>query len=81
MNDHAKQMNVVVGELIALVEGRGSKGGSREYAAGRRQNIKPGKAFTVPEKKAGKNSEIPHKAGEEKADQVIPMDEDDFKDF
>ena len=89
MNAQAAQMKGVVGELIALVGGRGSKRGTKEISIGR------GKAVAAPEEKT--------MAQEVKSDQAIPMaslravgsyepeagpegptprrDEGDFKDF
>jgi len=93
MNAQAEQMKGVVGELIALVGGSAKGVESREYAVGtkdytlnRKEAVgrKAGtgihKALASPEKKAGKNSEI-RRSVKVKANEVILMDEGDFKDF
>ena len=93
MNAQAEQMKGVVGELIALVGGSAQGVESREYAVGtkdytlnRKETVgrKAGtgihKALASPEKKAGKNSEI-RRSVKVKANEVILMDEGDFKDF
>jgi len=79
MNAQAEQMKGVVGELIALVGGSTKEVGNREYAVGRKEAVgrKAGtgihKTLAAPVKKAGEKEVGP--------DQVIPMDEANFKDF
>ena len=79
MNAQAEQMKGVVGELIALVGGSTKEVGNREYAVGRKEAVgrKAGtgihKALAAPAKKAGEKEVGP--------DEVIPMDEADFKEF
>jgi methyl-accepting chemotaxis protein len=78
MNAQAEQMKDVVGELVALVGGNGNKADRRNHAVIGKENddateVGTGtrKALAAPVKKAE----------EDKPDQVIPMDEDDFRDF
>jgi methyl-accepting chemotaxis protein len=83
MSAQAEQMKGFVGELVALVEG--SKNGAEQ---GRQPRMKALKTFTkravaAPEKADGaKNMAAAiHKVKEVNPDQVIPMDDEDFKDF
>jgi len=76
MNAQAEQMKGFVDELIALVGGRGSAA-----ARGTKAVVEPPKtiahrAFAAPAKQMAV-----HKAKEVSPDQVIPMDDSDFKDF
>ena len=93
LNAQAEQMKGAVSELVALVEGSGSRVGGREYAVSRKHktaatHVGTGTrtALASTEKKAGKDSEISRSVNV-KADQIIPMEDDkktkddDFKDF
>jgi ABC-type transporter Mla subunit MlaD len=87
MSAQAKQMKGVVGDLIALVGGSAREGKSSEYtenrkgAAAQRPGIETHQTYSAPVTKGKETSEIPQKAGNAHPDQVIPMDEGDFKDF
>ena len=88
MNAQAAQMKGVVGELVALVGGRGSRRVIKDSKKNRKEmswdtKINPGtrKEPPVQLSKEKESSEIPQKAGEVHPDQVIPMDEGNFKDF
>jgi len=75
MNAQAGQMKDVVGELMALVGGSsGKQVSSREYAVGRER-----RAIAAPVKRARGKSLTVRK--EENPENVIPMGDDDFKDF
>jgi methyl-accepting chemotaxis protein len=83
MSAQAEQMKGFVEELVALVGG--SKNGADQ---GREPRMKALKVFSkrvasTPKKFAGAKGLIPasHKAKEVNPEQVIPMDNDDFKDF
>lgn len=81
LNAQAEQMKGFVGELVAVVGGSGGETvSSKQYAVGRekRKQAKKtgaviGKATAAPVKKAGGKEANP--------EQVIPLDDDDFKDF
>ena len=80
MSAQAEQMKEVVGELVALVGGNGNKIGAKDYTVSSRGmtgNRKIGaninKYLSPPGKKVAKEETKPEK--------VIPLDEDDFKDF
>ena len=77
MSAQAEQMKSMVEELVALVEGNknNARGVSRaEVAASKAVTAR---ALSVP----GKKGQMIHRAKEVNPEQVIPMDEDDFKDF
>jgi methyl-accepting chemotaxis protein len=76
LNAQAEQMQAFVMELVNMVGGSASRGGSR---SARKRNGKAGakksakrklKALSAPEKKGGPRPE-----------EIIPMDDDDFKEF
>jgi ABC-type transporter Mla subunit MlaD len=80
MNAQAEQIKGVVGDLIALVGGRGSKVGSKDTEVNRKEmsggiNVGVGPRKSPPAQPTKDNGK------EVQPDQVIPMDEDDFKDF
>jgi methyl-accepting chemotaxis protein len=87
MNAQAGQMQVVVEELVTLVSGRGRKvsvagkeaSGTRPSVSGRSQ---PSSARPPVVSKAHKGSEVALKRrGEVKPEEVIPMEEGEFRDF
>ena len=91
-SSQAAEMERMVAELKALVEGRGSAGG-KAGAGGQRQNRQ--QALVAPrtssqagqQKQAGRQasgnarSEKGEHSRQQNADQVIPLDDDEFKDF
>jgi methyl-accepting chemotaxis protein len=88
MNAQAEQMKDFVGELVKLVGGSADNGGNGRYVAGREpkrigRSVQKGirKAIAAPKGKAGDKGIIVHKTKEVSPDQVIPMDDKDFKDF
>ena len=85
MNAQAGQMKSMVGELIALVGGTTNKEGVDEKASlsqtTKVQRHAVHHALPAPAKKAKGKEVAVHKAKEVKPDQVIPMDETEFKDF
>ena len=85
MNAQAGQMKSMVGELIALVGATTNKEGVDEKASlsqtTKGQHHAVHHALPVPAKKARGKEVAVHKAMEVKPDQVIPMDDGDFKDF
>ena len=87
LNAQAEQMMGIVGELSALVGGSSKDIGSRQQTLSRRHRIEAKRAFPVSAKKAGvpairktKPAEISQGA-EVGPDQVIPLDDKDFKEF
>ena len=88
LNAQAEQMMGVVEELSALVGGSSKDIGSRQQTVNREHRIEAKRALPVSTKKAGvpavrkttKPAEISHGA-EVRPDQVIPLDEGDFKGF
>jgi methyl-accepting chemotaxis protein len=81
MNAQAEQMKGMVGELLSLVEGN-----SKGNGTGRREAIRLTKApvhrdTTFYAKKAVGQEVAVHRAKEVRPDQVIPMGDEDFKDF
>jgi methyl-accepting chemotaxis protein len=85
MNAQAAQMKGVVEELGAIV---GRSADSRDHAIKRKQTTQgadatPGahKALAAPAKNASEKRITVHQKKEAKPDEVIPMDEGDFKDF
>jgi methyl-accepting chemotaxis protein len=76
MNTQAEQLREYVGDLVLLVTGK------------RDQNIRTGGAMEmkpasspVKSSGSGKNRMLSHESKEVKPDQMIPFDEDEFKDF
>jgi methyl-accepting chemotaxis protein len=76
MNAQAEQMKGFVDELVTLVGGSENKATKVAVAKVRPQVAAVYKAMPASGKK-----EIAHRAREAKAEQVIPMDDEDFKDF
>jgi len=76
MNAQAEQMKSIVGELVTLVGGsqNGAKGGSHTEVA-------TPKAVTTRAIAAHKKIKTIHQTKEVSPNQVIPLDDDDFKDF
>jgi methyl-accepting chemotaxis protein len=71
MNAQAEQMKVMVSELVSLVSG--SMSNTHEGASV--------KVLSAPEEKAKRKELAIAKANEVSPDEVIPMEDDDFKDF
>jgi len=82
MNAQAEQMKASVGELVALVGGSGRKDVGTAGSRATKSVIHPTRhALAAPAKKAGGKQVVAHQAKEVKPDQVIPMGDDEFKDF
>jgi methyl-accepting chemotaxis protein len=81
MNAQAEQMKAMVSDLVSLVGG--SRRGSQKGASSVAEHPKTAmhKVLSAPEKKAKKKEVAIAKAREVRPDEVIPMDDDDFKDF
>jgi methyl-accepting chemotaxis protein len=83
MSAQAEEMKAMVSELVALVGG-GSHRPTGKRPAGN-HGIKPGfrkaQALAAPAKMFYNNAPAVHKAREVTPDQVIPLDDEDFKDF
>ena len=77
MNAQAEQMKQMVGELIALIGGSAKDGAGKEKPAARIAQAVVHKERPVSKKK----EVVVHKAKEVKPDDVIPMDDGNFKDF
>ncbi len=81
LSAQAKQMMGIVGELSALVGGSSKKPSSKQYGVNRRKNAISKKiGVGVPEVHKKRPAEI-SQGVEIRPDQVIPLDEGDFKDF
>jgi methyl-accepting chemotaxis protein len=72
MNAQAEQMKVMVSELVSLV------GGSKMSNTHEGASVK---VLSAPEEKAKRKELTIAKANEVSPDEVIPMEDDDFKDF
>ena len=82
MNAQAEQMKLSVGELMALVGGSGKRNDRSAKSGATKSVIHPTHhALAAPAKKAKGKEVVVHNAKEVKPDQVIPMDEAEFKDF
>ncbi|MBW1939643.1 MAG: methyl-accepting chemotaxis protein, partial [Deltaproteobacteria bacterium] len=91
MNAQAEQMKDFVGELVTLVGGSANNGGNGHNASRKLKRIggtiQPGirKAIELPAGNKGHgngNKAITaHKTKEISPDQIIPMDDNDFRDF
>ena len=82
MNAQAEQMKEYVGELVAMVGGsRQGSGDAREVTRTQPKRITRN-AITAPvNQRKEKTVADDHNAKEVSPDQVIPMEESDFKDF
>ena len=82
LNAQAEQMKGAVSELVALVGGRGEKVNSKDYAVSIKETVgrKDDIGIHTKEKKAKENSESSRSA-KVKPDEIIPMNEGDFKEF
>jgi methyl-accepting chemotaxis protein len=79
MNAHAEQMKVIVEEMVALVGGSTNGAECGAYPAIKASQAKFDTELAVPAKKIKK---LPvHKTKAVSPEEVIPMDEDNFKDF
>ena len=81
MSAQAEQMKGMVNRLVALVGGRANGTVGGHYAASRTRKVKPREAIPSPIIRAGVKEVAVHKAREVMPDQVIPLEDDDFKDF
>ena len=86
LSAQAEQMMEIVRELSAMVGGSGTGTVSRQQILSREHKIKSPKALPAFAKKAGvpavrKIKPQISQGGEVRPDQVIPLDEEDFKDF
>jgi methyl-accepting chemotaxis protein len=81
MNAQAEQMKEMVNQLVALVGNIGNGAGNGHVLARKTLHAPTRRALAVPAKRA-KRKTFPHpKAMEVRPEQVIPMDDEDFKDF
>jgi len=74
MSAQAEQMKVSVGELATLIGGNGNGAGRKGYAINRKERVTDRKVFK------GREVALPGAKGV-RPDQIIPMEEGDFKDF
>lgn len=89
MNAQAEQMKSIVAEMATLVGGSGSQAGSGESVLGNEEHVSMSKVRQVAGKAraattqaaSAKSIETAKPVKELKPDDVIPLDEDDFKDF
>ncbi len=86
LSAQAELMMGIVGELSAMVGGSGTGTVNRQQTLSREHKIKPQKALPVFAEKAGapavrKTKPEISQGGEVRPDQVIPLDEEDFKGF
>ena len=82
-NEQAQEMKSIVGELIALVGGSGNGAARRPVAATNSPRTRIHKALELatPVKRAPRQSMAVNQSAEVTPQQVIPIDDDDFKDF
>jgi methyl-accepting chemotaxis protein len=79
MNAHAEQMKAIVEELVALVGGNPNGAECDASATIKASQAQFHSELAVPAKQIKK---LPvHKANKVSPEQIIPMDEDNFKDF
>jgi methyl-accepting chemotaxis protein len=81
MNAQAEQMKSMVAELAAMVGGNSQDISLRRYSAGTNQNLKKLKNAVVPFKKASGKGVAIRDAKVVNPEQVIPMEDEAFKDF
>ena len=86
LNAQAEQMMGIVEELSAMVGGSGTKTVSRQQTLSRGHKIKPQKGLPAFARKAGvpavrKAKPQISQGAEVRSDQIIPLDDKDFKDF
>jgi len=81
MNAQAEQMKGMVNELIAMVGGGANGTGGGHYAAIKVQNVKTKGAIPSRAKMTRAREIATYKAREVRPDQLIPMDDAEFKDF
>ena len=86
MNSHAEEMKNIVADLLVMMGGSGNKVNSREYGVSREHRTEPKKTLPAVARKAEvpavrkAKPQISHGA-EVRPDQIIPLDDKDFKDF
>jgi methyl-accepting chemotaxis protein len=83
MNAQAGQMKRMVDELVALVGGNKNGAKSASHVRDRGLNVEAGTALSAPASKTrAKSTEVAfHNTKEVNPEQVIPLDDEDFKDF
>jgi methyl-accepting chemotaxis protein len=81
MNAQAAQMKDFVGELITLVGGSGNGATGSQSSMSRPSKSMIHRALAPPVKRAAGRDLVVQKANEVHPEQIIPMDDDDFKDF
>jgi methyl-accepting chemotaxis protein len=81
MNAQAEQMKTIVAQLVALVGGNSKDAGRKRYAYGTDQKLKTPKTSMVPAKKVVFKEVVVRDAKAVNPEKVIPMEDEDFKDF
>jgi methyl-accepting chemotaxis protein len=81
MNAQAEQMKCVVDELAILVGGRRNGAGSSSADTVKAPKKIIHKPLTAHAKKVKEKEQVDHQAQEVNPEQVIPLDDQDFKDF
>jgi methyl-accepting chemotaxis protein len=83
MNTQAGQMKGFVEELVSLVNGsaKGAKKVKVTHAEVKTPTTVTGRFLEIPATKAASKEVVFHQAREVRPEQVIPMDDDGFKDF
>ncbi len=83
MNAQAEQMKVMVGELVVMVGGGGNGANQEHFSAmpPAQAKIHQAPGVAAPAKTAKSKAMVVHKAQEVTPEQVIPLGDEDFKDF
>jgi len=81
MKSQAEQMKGMVGQLIALVTGGSTKGGHHQYETAGEQKSERKRPAAVSNTSTERKQTISPARRELVPDDIIPMDDSDFKDF
>ena len=81
MNAQAEQMKAFVGDLVTLVGGNGNGTSRRQPGVMKKTKTIGKKVLEASVGKVKSKTVIPHSAKDVRPEEVIPMDDEDFKDF
>jgi len=81
MNAQAEQMKVMVGNLVSIIDGSNNDGNVTKTSSHQIVQTAAHTGYQTATRKAEGKALVVHKAKEVTPDEVIPMDDGDFKDF
>lgn len=81
MNSQAEQMKNMLGDLVALVHGSRRSDGRFSITMAESSKAETHRALTAPVRKVANKDMLDHNEKEVSPEQIIPLDDNEFKDF